>query len=74
MNSLEVLTEMRKTLISMNDSLTPYSTKVEYQRYLESLQHYKKVVNSTITRLNDEIDKSINKSSDIINRWKTLAR
>jgi uncharacterized protein YktA (UPF0223 family) len=74
MNSLEVLTEMRKTLISMNDSLTPYSTKVEYQRYLESLQHYKKIVKSTITRLDDEIDKSINKSTDIISRWKTLAR
>lgn len=74
MNSLEVLSEMHKTLISMKERLTPYSTKTEYQRYLESLQHYKNVVNSNITQLHEEIDKSINKSSDIISKWKTLER
>jgi outer membrane protein assembly factor BamD (BamD/ComL family) len=69
MNNLESIIEMRKTLISMNERLTPYSPKIEYQRYLKSLIHYKQLVNTNIARLNEEIDASISKSSDIIHRW-----
>ncbi len=66
MNQLETILAMRKTLTSMNDSLTPYSGKNEYQRYLDSLRHYKNVLNSYMTTANNEIDRAINKSYTIV--------
>lgn len=66
MNDLVVIVEMRKTLMSMNDRLTPYSGKVEHLRYLENLEHYKKILNGFMTRAVDEIDASITKSKRII--------
>ena len=51
----------------MNSKLTPYSCKQEYQRYLDSLKHYKKVLNAYIVRATNEIDNSIEKSQNIIN-------
>jgi hypothetical protein len=59
--NFETLADMRKTLTAMNSELTPYSSKFEYQRYLESLQHYKKILNSFMTRANQELDASIYK-------------
>lgn len=66
MNNLILIVEMRKTLTSMNDRLTPYSGKVEHMRYLENLEHYKKILNEFITRATLEIDDSITKSKSII--------
>ena len=57
---------MRKTLTSMNDRLTPNSGKKEYQRYLENLEHYKKIMNGFISRATDEINHSIEKTNTII--------
>ena len=57
---------MRKTLATMNTSITPYSGKIEHQRYLESLQHYKKILNAYITKSNQDIDDSIEKSYKIV--------
>lgn len=62
MNRLETLIDMRKTLGAMNEQLTPYSGFFEHQRYYESLIHYKKVLNSQLTRLNEELDLAIEKS------------
>jgi uncharacterized protein (DUF885 family) len=59
--NFETLIGMRQTLCDMNAQLTPYSSKFEYQRYLESLQHYKKILNAYITRANEELDSSIYK-------------
>ena len=69
MDNLESIIEMRKTLVSMNDRLTPYSGKVEHQRYLDSLKHYKKILNSYISRLTNEIDQAINKSISNIDKF-----
>jgi hypothetical protein len=66
MNDLVTIVEMRKTLTSMNDRLTPYSSKKEYIRYLENLEHYKKIMQGFITRATLEIDASIEKTSEII--------
>jgi hypothetical protein len=66
MNDLVLIMEMRKTLTSMNDRLTPYSGKAEHQRYLDNLQHYKKILHGFITRSIDEIDTAIMKSMSII--------
>jgi uncharacterized protein (DUF885 family) len=59
--NFETLNGMYQTLCDMEAKLTPYSSKFEYQRYLESLQHYKKIMNSYITRINQELDTSIYK-------------
>lgn len=69
MNQLETILSMRKTLTSMNDSLTPYSGKNEHQRYLDSLQHYKKILNAYMTNANSEIDAAINKSYNIVKNF-----
>jgi hypothetical protein len=69
MNSLETIVEMRKTLTSMNERLTPYSGKAEHQRYLDNLQHYKKILNAYITRSNEEIDIAIHKSYTIVKNF-----
>jgi hypothetical protein len=66
MNSLEILVDVRKTLTAMNEQLTPYSNKVQYQRYLDSLQHYKKILNTHLIRLITEVDDSIEKSNKIL--------
>jgi len=69
MNNLESIIEMRKTLCAMNSDLTPYSGKKEHQRYLDSLRHYKKILNNYIIRASQELDLSIDKSQDIINSF-----
>jgi len=71
MNDLEVIIEMRKTLVAINESLTPYSTKIEYQRYVDSLKHYKKILASNTSRAINEIDNSILKSYRIIDSFTT---
>ena len=53
---------MRETLSAMNTALTPYSTKQEHQKYLDSLKHYKKILHTYLTRACDEIDTAIIKS------------
>lgn len=62
MNSLETIIELRKTLTSMNEALTPYSDFYQHQRYYESLIHYKKILNTHLARLNQELDMAIEKS------------
>lgn len=68
MNDLVTIVEMRKTLTSMNDRLTSYSSKKEYQRYLENLEHYKKILQGFISRATSEIDDAIGKTNRIINQ------
>lgn len=58
--------QMRKTLEAMNEQLTPYSGKVAHQRYLDSLKHYKMALNNYMSRANEELDRSIHKSYEII--------
>jgi hypothetical protein len=69
MANFVTLAEMWTTLSSMNERLTPYSSKIEYQRYLNSLQHYKKILNAHVSRANEELDISINKSYRIVNSF-----
>jgi predicted component of type VI protein secretion system len=66
MEPLEILLEMRRTLATINGQLTPYSGSKEHQRYLENLLHYQKVLNNYTSRANDEINRAISKSNDII--------
>jgi uncharacterized protein YktA (UPF0223 family) len=66
MNNLDTIEEMRKNLSSMNEALTPYSGKVEHQRYIDNLKHYKNILNTTLFRLISEVDESIEKSYKII--------
>ena len=63
---LQSIVDMKKTLDDLQTRLTPYSGKVEHQRYLDSLSHYKKIVNVYLLRLNDELNKSINIYNDKI--------
>jgi hypothetical protein len=63
---LQTIIDMKKTLDELNLRLTPYSGKVEHQRYLDTLCHYKKIVNVQLTRLNDELNKEINIYNDKI--------
>jgi hypothetical protein len=63
MASFETIVEMRETLKTMNGNLTPYSSKVEYQRFLDSLTHYKKILNAYIKNQNDELDSLIEKTN-----------
>jgi hypothetical protein len=63
MENLVVISEMRTNLSYMNKCLTPDSTVAEYQRYLNSLLHYKKIINACMTRLIIEVDESIDKSN-----------
>ena len=69
MESFETIHEMRKTLLDMETKLTPYSGKSEHQRYLDSLCHYKKIMNSYIIRQNQELDIIINKTNDLIRNF-----
>jgi uncharacterized protein YktA (UPF0223 family) len=69
MNNLDTIIEMRNTLTSIKESLTPYSGKVEHQRYLDNLKHFKQILNANISRLNDDIDKSIMNSYNIIKNY-----
>ena len=66
METLEVLVEMRRTLATMNAQLTPYSGSKENQRYLDNLLHYQRILNSYASRANEELNRSISKSNDII--------
>ena len=72
MIDIETIVGMRNTLISLNACLTPYSSKMEHQRYLDSLLHYKKILNSFISRSLVEIDLSIDKSKRIIDAFTIL--
>jgi hypothetical protein len=65
-SNLETIIQMRNTLTMLNDRLTPYSGKVEHQRYLESLLHYKKILLNFVSRYSFEIDTAIEKSKRII--------
>ena len=69
MESFETIHEMRKTLVNMNSQLTPYSSKAEHQRYLDSVCHYKKIMNNYLFRQNAELDMIINKSNDILRNF-----
>lgn len=69
MANLEMLIEMRKTLTSMNESLTPYSDMREHKRYFDNLKHYKKILNTYMSRANEELDTAIEKSFDIVKKF-----
>jgi hypothetical protein len=69
MNDLETIVSMRKTLSDMNASLTPYSGVKEHERYLEHLNHYKKILSNYMSRANMEIDISREKSYDIVKNF-----
>jgi hypothetical protein len=69
MNKLATIIEMYKTLISLNESLTPYSGKVEHQRYLDNAKHFKDVLHATISRLNYDLDKSIMISYNVVKNY-----
>lgn len=66
METLETLAKMRRTLASMNAQLTPYSGKRQHQRYLESMMHYQRILNSYACLANEELDRSIRKSAAIL--------
>lgn len=66
MLELKTVLDMRDTLRVMNSNLTPYSSKIEYKRYLDNLNHYKKIVNLYITHLTIDLDESIEKTTKII--------
>jgi hypothetical protein len=72
METLEVLVEMRRTLATMNAQLTPYSGSKEHQRYLDNLLHYQRILNSYASRANEELNRSISKSNDIIRSYTTI--
>jgi hypothetical protein len=65
-SNLETIIQMRNTLAMLNERLTPYSGKVEHQRYLESLLHYKKILLKFVSRYSFELDTAIEKSKKII--------
>jgi len=65
--NIELVIDMRKTLLAMNERLTPYSSKKEHENYLVSLKHYKKILNTYIVRATEELDESIDKSQNIVN-------
>ena len=69
MEPLEVLLEMRRTLGAMNAQLTAYSGSKEHQRYLDNLLHYQKVLNNYTSRANEELNRAISKSNDIIRSY-----
>jgi len=66
MNDIITIVEMRKTLTSMNDRLIPGSSKKDYIKYLQNLEHYKKIMQAFISRATTEIDDSIEKTNKII--------
>ena len=66
MNSLQTITDMRNTLVQMNDVITPYSDKKVHSNYLQSLIHYKKILTAYISRLTSEIDEAIEKTNNNI--------
>ena len=53
----------------MNQSITPYSEKKVHQNYLESLNHYKKILSAYIFRLSEEIDDAIDKTKKNIDKF-----
>jgi uncharacterized protein (DUF885 family) len=58
--------EMRTTVASMNDALTPFSRREEYEKYLSALKHYKKILDIFTSRVNDEVNKAIEKTNIIL--------
>ena len=58
--------EMRTTLATMNASLTPLSSKADYERYLNALYHYKKIFTSFSERIHGETNKAIEKTYRIV--------
>jgi hypothetical protein len=63
------LADLRKVLVSMNDSLTPYSSVKEHERYLEHLLHYKKILSNYMSRENMELDICREKSYNIVKNF-----
>jgi hypothetical protein len=63
---LQTIIDMKKTLDELHLRLTPYSGKAEHQRYLDTLCHYQKIVNVQLSRINDNINKTINIYNDKI--------
>jgi hypothetical protein len=62
MDHLKTIIEMRKTLGAMNERLNSSSRVEDYQRYYDSLFHYKKILNNYMTKENAELDKAIEKA------------
>lgn len=56
MDNLEIIVDMRKTLNAIKESLTPYSTIKEHQRYFDNLCHYKKILTSYMSHSVDDIE------------------
>lgn len=67
MDSLELIMDMRKTLVKLNHELTPLSGIKDHQFYLDNLKHYKKILAVYISRITDETDEAIEKSKKNIN-------
>lgn len=56
-----MLVEMHKGLVQKRNNLTSLSSKIEQEDYLKSLQHYKKIFGKFSTRINEDLDKAIEK-------------
>jgi hypothetical protein len=63
MDFLFVLTEMHKGLIEKRERLTPLSSKSAHEDYLKSLKHYKKIFGRFSSRINEDLDKAIEKGA-----------
>lgn len=61
MDFIFVLFEMHKGLVQKRNNLTSLSSKIEQEDYLKSLQHYKKIFGRFSARVNEDLDKAIEK-------------
>jgi len=69
MNSLQLITEIRTSLLFMASSMTPYSSKRDQQNYLESLKHYKKILDVHFSSLLVEVDAAMKKTEKNISSF-----
>jgi hypothetical protein len=67
--TFKTIIDMRNTLYSLKENLTPYSGKMEHQRYLDSVKHYKKILLKYISRVSVDLDTEIEKSTRHINNF-----
>lgn len=70
--TFKTIIDMRNTLYLLKENITPYSGKMEHQRYLDSLKHYKKILLKYISRVSVDLDTEIEKSNRIIDSFTIL--
>ena len=56
---LQYILDMRKTVDEMKLKLTPYSGKTENQRYYDTLNHYRTIVNKFCAKWTMDIDSEL---------------